>query len=142
MTTNTTHPTPARCRMARSARGFSLLELTLVIAIMGILMGVVAFSLLGQSDAARVEATKLRMSQLQTAIEGEIAMSGTAPTGLNILVASNKIKADSILDEWDSPFYYAPKPAGQAPAFDLRSPGPDRTMQTEDDINLWDFASQ
>ncbi len=123
-------------------RGFSLLELTLVIAIMGILMGVVAFSLLGQSDAARVEATKLTMSQIQTAIEGEIAMKGVAPTGLDVLVTSGKIKADKILDEWDSPFYYAPRPAGQKPAFDLRSVGPDRQPQTADDIDLWDFASQ
>ena len=109
---------------------------------MGILMGVVAFSLLGQNEAARVQATKLTMSQLQTAIEGEIAMTGSPPTGLNVLVASGKIKADKIMDEWDQPFYYAPKPPGQKPQFDLRSPGPDQTMQTEDDINLWDFATQ
>ncbi|MEO1583220.1 MAG: type II secretion system protein GspG [Planctomycetota bacterium] len=135
-----TTSTPRRISAAR--RGFSLLELTLVIAIMGILMGVVAFSLLGQSDAARVETTKLRMSQLQTAIDGEMAMNGVAPTGLNALAASGKIKQDAILDEWEQPFYYAPRPAGQKPAYDLRSPGPDRLMQTADDINLWDFASQ
>lgn len=133
----TANPTARRTR----ARGFSLLELTLVIAIMGILMGVVAWNLVGQGQSARVSATQIQMQQIQQAIEGHIATTGNAPTGLDVLVTGGKIKADSLMDAWDQPFYYAPKPAGQTPAFDLRSPGPDQMMQTEDDINLWDFET-
>ena len=141
--TTTHHRTPRRRTSRRAhARGFSLLELTLVIAIMGILMGVVAFSLVGGGEAARIEATKMKMTQLQTAIEGEIATNGVAPTGLDVLVASGKIKASAIEDEWQQRFYYALRPAGQKPAFDLRSIGPDRTPQTADDIDLWMFADQ
>ncbi|MEL6499647.1 MAG: type II secretion system protein GspG [Planctomycetota bacterium] len=123
------------------ARGFSLLELTLVIAIMGILMGVVAFNLIGQSESARVEATKIRMNTILQEVEGQIARTGSPPAGLNELVQSKRLKTEGIIDAWDEPFFYAPKPAGQSPAFDLRSPGPDRVMQTEDDINIWDHFS-
>lgn len=123
------------------ARGFSLLELTLVIAIMGILMGVVAYNLIGQSEASRVEATKIKMNTIMQEVEGQIARTGSPPTGLNELVTSKRLKIEGIEDAWDQPFYYAPKPPGQSPAFELRSPGPDRTMQTEDDINIWDHFS-
>lgn len=136
-----TTTTQNRLHRRAHARGFSLLELTLVIAIMGILMGVVAFNLIGQGEDARVEATKIKMNTIMQEVEGQIARNGTAPAGLNELVASKRLKADGITDAWDQPFYYAPKPAGQSPAFDLRSPGPDRTMQTEDDINIWDHFS-
>ena len=132
-----TTKTQTRNRRAH-ARGFSLLELTLVIAIMGILMGVVAFNLIGQSEASRVEATKIKMNTIMQEVEGQIARTGSPPQGLNELVQSKRLKIDGIEDAWEQPFYYVAKPAGQTPAFDLRSPGPDRTMQTEDDINIWD----
>lgn len=133
--------TRTRTTRTRRARGFSLLELMLVIAIMGILMGVVAWNLVGQGDSARTEATKIKMQQIKGAIEGHIAAEGNPPTGLNVLVTSGKIKASAIVDAWDQPLFYAPKPPGQSPAFDLRSPGKDQTMQTEDDINIWDFET-
>ena len=120
------------------ARGFSLLALTLVIAIMGILMGVVAFNLIGQSESARVEATKIKMNTIKQEVEGQIARTGSPPAGLNELVQSKRLTIDGIVDAWEQPFFYAPKQPGQTPSFDLRSPGPDQTMQTEDDINIWD----
>ncbi len=135
MSTTNTHTRSRRTH----ARGFSLLELTLVIAIMGILMGVVAWNLVGQGQSARISATQIKMQQIEQAIEGHIATTGSPPTGLNVLVTGGKVKAEGLLDAWDQPFYYAPKPPGQTPAFDLRSPGPDQTMQTEDDIILGQF---
>jgi general secretion pathway protein G len=132
---------PARPRAAH-ARAFSLLELSLVIAIMGILMAIVAVNLVGGADNTRKQATIASMRTIQTGVEQYIANNGVPPTGLDVLIASGLIKASAgggpPLDAWERPFYFAPAAPGATPAFALVSMGKDGLPQTEDDINAWD----
>lgn len=129
---------PGRPAPARN-RGFSLLELSLVIAIMGILMAVAAWNLMGGANDAKVQATKASMRTIQTALETYQVNNNAFPPSLNAIIPS-KLKSGSELDAWDNPFYYQPvgKPGARPEeGFTLISMGPDGQAGTEDDIDIW-----
>jgi general secretion pathway protein G len=69
----------AKLRQRRSDEGFTLVELLVVIAILGILAGIVVFSVSGVGDRGRSAACKTEKSVLQTAQEAYFA----SPTGGN-----------------------------------------------------------
>jgi prepilin-type N-terminal cleavage/methylation domain-containing protein len=133
-------PTTHAARRRRS-RAFSLLELVLVIAIIGILMGIVTVNLVGGAASARKTSTIASMRTIKTGIEQYIATNGVPPTGLNQLVEASLISSD-IADAWKRPFYYAPRLPGQKPAFDLISMGEDGVPQTADDLIIWDHLAE
>ena len=121
------------------ARGFSLLELSLVIAIMGILMAVAAFNLIGGADDAKISATKSSMNTIKSALQQYQVQNNSFPPSLNSLIPG-KLASGSDLDAWDRPFYYnnvgkpgAPKEEG----FTLVSMGPDGESGTADDMDIW-----
>lgn len=123
--------------LAHARRGFSLLELSLVIAIMGILMTIVTINLVGGAASARESATVTSMNTIKTAVDQYLARHGSMPAGLDVLV-TEQLVSSGISDAWERPFYFAPNPAGQTPRFTLISMGEDGVPQTEDDINIWD----
>ncbi len=116
--------------------GFSLIELTAVLVILGILMAGAAVAIPAQIERARIKTTKTSMRTVQTQIESYRAENaGDAPASLAALIPSF-MKEGSELDAFKEPFYYLPTP-GSTRAYELRSGGPDKEMGTEDDINLW-----
>jgi general secretion pathway protein G len=135
--------TPARTASAPARAGFSLLEMMLVVLIIGILMGVVVISMSGQTDGVRRTATVAKLKQVKTALEGYLGQHGTYPPtelGLTPLATGVSKQLDRVpLDEWKSPFYYAFPSASGNPErpFDLKSPGRDRQLNTQDDIDIW-----
>jgi general secretion pathway protein G len=56
-------------RAERGERGFTLVELLVVIAIMGVLAGVVVFSVAGITDNSQANACKTEKAMTQTAIQ-------------------------------------------------------------------------
>lgn len=64
--------TKLRARAAEES-GFTLVELLIVIAIMGVLAGVVVFSVAGIQDDSRTAACKAEVSAVQTAQEAYYA---------------------------------------------------------------------
>lgn len=71
-----------RPRAARHERGFSLVELLVVISIMGILAGVVVFAVGGVTDRGQTSACQTDTQTIRTAIEAYRAQNGstTRPT--------------------------------------------------------------
>jgi general secretion pathway protein G len=93
--------------------GFSLVELLVVIAIMAILAGVVAVNVMHVPGEAKVDAAKLELKQLQTAVQVYRTEQGQVPTlqqGLLALVERptvppipERYPADGYIDGMDVP---------------------------------------
>jgi general secretion pathway protein G len=69
-------------RLRRDERGFTLIELLIVIVILGILAGIVLFSVGGVTDRGSVAACKSDLKTIETAVEAYRAKNGTYPTNL------------------------------------------------------------
>ena len=126
-------------RVVRGMRsGFSLLEISLVVVLIGLLTAGAAVALLGRSEKAKVRITKTTMTTLSGEIDSFIAEgNGTPPQSLQVLVSEDFIKSSMLVDAWKQPFYYNPTGASAGQRYTLLSYGPDRQAGTLDDINVW-----
>lgn len=122
-------------QVRRAGKGFTLLEMMLVVAIIGILMGVAVWNIVGQSDKARIKATQASMRNISTALGAYKADKGVFPADLQVLVAEKYF--DKVYkDAWKRDFIYSSVgPAGRD--YGLISVGPDGQQGTEDDIDWW-----
>lgn len=130
-----------RLMARRGARGFSLLELTLVLAIIGILMAVAAVSIFGQGENARIKATVASMSVIKNAIQQYQLSNSAYPATLTALQQGRTPLLDPdkpLVDGWNQPFLYAVPGRDNRP-FDLISKGANGTLEsgTGDDISVW-----
>ena len=62
------------------AHGFTFLEILIAIVIIGILAGVVGFSMIGHLKKSRVDATRLQIRYFKGALQSYIANHGQYPT--------------------------------------------------------------
>ncbi len=130
-------------------RGFTLLELLVVIVILSLIAALVIPRITGRVDEAKVETTRVQLKELKRALEMYKLDNGIYPTteqGLKALVEKPKIPPepkkwkkylDSLpRDAWGNDFVYI-SPAEKHP-FELKSKGPDGELGTDDDISVWD----
>ena len=116
--------------------GFSLIELTAVLVILGLLMAGAAIAVPKQIQKARVRVTKSSMTTIKTAVNTYMAdHAGDAPATIAELIPAY-IEKGSDVDAWDRPYYYRATP-GTAHPFELISSGDDKEFQSPDDIDVW-----
>ena len=121
----------------RAARpGFSLLELTLVLVILGVLGAVAAVNVLGQGDRAKVRATETTLQTIKGQIEAFSLNESRKPTAIQELVTAKYLEAGKVSDAWNNELIYLAEGLGNNP-FELRSAGPDGEVGTADDIDVW-----
>ncbi len=144
-------------RQYRNNRGFTLIELMVVIAILALLAALVAPKIIGRSDDAKVEGTKVQIRNMETGLKLYKLDNGVYPAteqGLEALVAKpttgtipQKWKEGGYLenrnvpkDPWGNPYLYlAP---GEHGDYDLCSQGADGAKGGEGknaDICNWDI---
>ena len=92
-------------KLRRHASAFTLLEMMLVVAIIGILMSVAVWNIVGQSKAARNRATFATMRTIQSALSAYKADKGTFPPTLQTLVTTKMIE-DRMKDAWKHDLIY------------------------------------
>lgn len=121
----------------RVARGFSLLELTLVLAIIGILMAVAAVNILGQGTKAKIGATKATINVVGNALKQYNLDNSAYPQDLRSLISAKLLDNKKIQDGWKRDLYYDARGRNKDQPFILGSSGEDGIIGNEDDINIW-----
>ena len=134
--------------LIRSVRGFTLLELLVVILIIGLLTGIVGPRLLGQVSRSEVTTARAQMDALDKALQAFRFDTGRFPTTSQGLQALVRISGDEPRwrgpylqgevppDPWGSPAQYRP-PGANGRDYELLSLGKDRAAGgTGDDADL------
>ena len=122
-----------------SRAGFTLVEILLVVAILGILAGVAVVSMSGKVERANVTAARTSIGAIRTAIDLYEVDNGKYPASLqNLIVRGSENNwngpylrdARMAKDPWGNDFQYSAREGG----VEIRSAGPDTQMGTADDI--------
>jgi general secretion pathway protein G len=148
----TLHPIPRRPGPAAPSRGFTLLELLVVILIIGLLTGIVGPRLLGQVGRSEVTAAKAQINAIDKALQAYRFDMGRFPDsaqGLSALMRQTGSGTDAArwrgpylqdeipLDPWGHPYEYR-NPGRNGRDFDLLSLGRDgATGGTGDDADIY-----
>jgi general secretion pathway protein G len=115
-------------------KAFSLIELLIVIAILGILMAVVAPNLIGKGEEAKVKVTCTQMEHVSQALKMYKINNSMYPTtseGLGVLVEKKHFEDGKIpKDSWKKQFVYT----SNGDEFEIVSFGADKKEGSEDDI--------
>lgn len=132
--------TPLSSRSRR--RGFTLMELLLVLAIIGLLMGGGAAVYSGIMDSAKVTKTQTKLGILGGQIQLYSSQkSGKLPTqsaGLQALKTAGLVRSeDEVTDAWGHPLVYTFPAKRGGDKYDLWSKGPDGLENTPDDVGNW-----
>ena len=127
----------ARVRAAARAgeRGMTLIEILVVLAIIGLIMGGVGIMAFQQLDGAKVKTAAKDIATLSQAVEMYQLQKNKCPKSTQDLKAAGVI-AKVTKDPWGSD--YEIKCPGEHGSVDISSPGKDAQPGNEDDINSWD----
>ena len=147
-------PASLRRRQLRRLRssGFTLLEILVVLAIIGLLAGLAITNVDKIFGGAQIQTTELQVrDSMRTPLASYRIAMGDYPTtaeGLQALVTPPGTKADRWhgpylepakvpTDHWGEPLQYAYPGTRNKGGYDLWSKGPDRQSGTADDIGNW-----
>lgn len=131
-------PSPAalvRAVSARSTRGMTLIEILVVLAIIGLIMGGVAIVAFNAFDDAKTKTAAKDIGTLAQSVEMYRLQKNKCPKTAQDLKAAGIIMKIT-KDPWGGD--YEIKCPGEHGPSDISSAGKDGEMGTDDDIHSWD----
>jgi general secretion pathway protein G len=133
---------------AVAMRGFTLVELLLVLVILALIGGLVLPGIIGKAESAKAKAAAAQVSRLAMAVESFYLDTGSTPDSLEMLVTESGdvkgwngpyVKGSLLKDPWGREYEY--KYPGEHGDFDLVSLGADGQPGGEGknaDLNNWE----
>ncbi len=137
-------------------RGFTLMEILVVLAILGLLAGLAVSKLGGIFDGAKIDTAKSFVTQsIKVPLFSYKMHMGDFPStqeGLNALITPPASRggwrgpylepAKIPEDPWNTPYNYTFPGTRNRDSYDVWSSGPDKQSGTEDDIGNWEVGAQ
>lgn len=141
-----------RCKLiTRDNRGFSLIEIMIVMVIIGLLASLVGPKLFGQLGKAKQKTAKAQIEMLMAGLDAYRLDVGNYPTqqeGLNSLISSPGAqewagpylaKGQLPQDPWNHPYVYqVPGQHGEVDIFSLGADNKAGGTGEDADVNSWD----
>lgn len=146
-------------RLRAARRGFTLVEVMIVIAIILALASLIGLAVFSRFGEAQQNITKIQMKSIEDALESFRLTFNRYPTdeeGVSVLWSSANLENPEDEEKW-STFLTDPTPAdqwgsewgyrqmseyGDESKYDLWSYGPDKEEGTDDDITSWSGAEE
>ena len=136
-------------RFARpAARGFTLVELLLVLIILALIGGLVLPNIIGRAEGAKVKAASSQIDRLSMAVETYYMDTNAFPDTLDQLVDNNSgvsgwngpyVKRSILKDPWSREYVYQyPGEKGQFDIMSLGADGQPGGEENDADIDNWD----
>ena len=94
-----------RSRACRRPRGFTFIEVLVVMIILALIAGIVGAQLLGEAEKAKADATRIQIRSLESALSLYRLHNSTYPTteqGLQSLL--RKPEVGTIPEQWQGPY--------------------------------------
>lgn len=128
-------------RVGGNQLGMTLIEIMVVVAIIGLLMGTVGVVAYGRYKKAQVVNTKQIIKNIETAVETFMMdNNGECPKDLKDLYTQKIINKEP-KDAWGQPLIFKCPGEHNKESSDVASKGPDKREGTQDDIKNWQTDS-
>ncbi|MFT3782949.1 MAG: type II secretion system major pseudopilin GspG [Nibricoccus sp.] len=146
------YPAHSRGLAGKAVRAFTVLEMMIVIAIIGMLVGLLLKNIGGANESAKLSMAEIFVkSSVKLPLQTYSMQMGDYPStaeGLQALVVAPSAKADRWrgpyfedgklpLDPWGESYQYRYPATKKKGGYDVWSKGPDKQDGTEDDIGNW-----
>lgn len=141
-------PGGRRIGVSPAERGFTLVELLLVLVILALIAGLVLPGIIGKAEGAKAKAAASQVSRISMAVESYYLDTGVTPESLQQLVDDSGgssgwngpyVKASSLKDPWGREYEYNyPGEHGDFDIFTLGADGQPGGEGKNADINSWE----
>ena len=143
---------PENGRRMHAERGFTLIEIMVVVVIIGLLVGIVAPGIMGQLGRAEVERARTDIESISTSLNMfrmDFFRYPTQEEGLEILLGGGEIDGRQVtrylesepVDPWRRPYFYS-NPSEHGDRFDVYTLGADGEEGGDDenaDLGTWNY---
>jgi general secretion pathway protein G len=129
-----------RPRRPGVSAGFTLLEIMIVLAIMGLIVTGVSIKVFSQLKKAKTQAARLGVKKVIDASGRFMAGPGSGcPKGIEELIGQGELSKTDSKDPWGAPYVFRCPGTQDPEGVDVYSFGPDKVDGTADDIRSWEL---
>jgi general secretion pathway protein G len=122
-----------------AARGMTLIEIMVVVAIIGMLMGTVGVYAYGRLEKAKITDTKMVIKSIEQAlVHFQTDNTDACPKSVSDLYTQKYLTKEP-LDAWGQPLIFKCPGDHNTDGADIVSRGKDKQEGTQDDIRSWEL---